>query len=73
MQDLSFEDAYAQLETTVEALQTDKLSLEQALASYQEGVKLAQYCHDLLQKAELTVQQLKVDTMGTLTVEPLEL
>jgi exodeoxyribonuclease VII small subunit len=73
MQDLSFEDAYARLETTVEQLQAGELSLEQALASYQEGVKLAQYCHDLLQKAELTVQQLRVDTVGNFTVEPLEL
>jgi exodeoxyribonuclease VII small subunit len=72
MEQLSFEEAFAQLEATVAALQDGQLPLEQALQRYQDGMKLAQHCNELLQKAELTVQQLNNDSTGTLSVEPFE-
>ena len=73
MEALSFEEAYAQLEAAVTALQDGQMPLERALHYYEEGMKLAQYCHELLQKAELRVQQLRVDEQGILVMEPLEL
>jgi exodeoxyribonuclease VII small subunit len=72
MEQLSFEEAFAQLEATVAALQDGQLPLEQALERYQDGMKLAQHCNELLQKAELTVQQLNNDSTGALSVEPFE-
>ena len=72
MEQLSFEEAFAQLEATVAALQDGQLPLEQALQRYQDGMKLAQHCNELLQKAELTVQQLNNDSTGVLSVEPFE-
>ncbi len=69
---LSFEDAFERLESAISALQDGKLPLEQALQQYQEGMKLAQYCNELLQQAELSVQQLSVDSNGTLLVEPFD-
>ncbi|EFH86467.1 exodeoxyribonuclease 7 small subunit [Ktedonobacter sp. SOSP1-85] len=73
MEALSFEEAFAKLEATVAALKDGQVSLEQALSSYQEGVTLVQYCNELLQKAELTVQQLQVDSEGTLSLQSLDL
>ncbi len=73
MENLTFEEAFAQLETAVAALQDGQMPLEKALEHYQEGMKLAQYCNELLQKAELTVQQLSVDSTGTLSIQPLDL
>jgi exodeoxyribonuclease VII small subunit len=73
MEALSFEEAYAKLEAAVAALREGQLPLESALQQYEEGVKLAQYCHELLQKAELRVQQLSVDEQGVLEISPLEL
>ena len=73
MDALTFEDAYAKLEQAVAQLQDGKMPLEKALHLYQEGMQLAQYCNELLQKAELTVEQLRVAADGTLSVEPLEL
>lgn len=73
MDTLSFEDAYARLEAAVTALQDGQMPLERALQYYEEGVKLAQYCHELLQKAELRVQQLSVDSQGMIVLQPLEL
>jgi exodeoxyribonuclease VII small subunit len=73
MDSLSFEDAYARLEAAVTALQDGQMPLERALQYYEEGVKLAQYCNELLQKAELRVQQLSVDSQGMIVLQPLEL
>lgn len=73
MENLSFEEAFAQLEAAVAALQDGQLPLEGALHYYEEGVKLAQHCNELLQKAELSVQQLSVDRNGTLSIQPLDL
>ena len=70
---LSFEEAYAQLEAAVNALQDGQMPLERALHYYEKGMKLAQHCNELLQKAELRVQQLGVDEDGTLVMQPLEI
>jgi exodeoxyribonuclease VII small subunit len=69
---LSFEEAFAQLEAAVAALQDGQMPLERALHYYEEGMKLAQYCRDLLEKAELRVQQLRVADDGRLVVESFE-
>jgi exodeoxyribonuclease VII small subunit len=73
LEELSFEEAFAQLEAAVAALQDGKLPLERALQYYQQGMKLAQYCNGLLQKAELSVQQLAVDSNGTLSLQPFDI
>jgi exodeoxyribonuclease VII small subunit len=73
MEELTFEEAFVQLEGAIAALQDGKMPLESALQHYQDGMKLAQYCNELLQKAELTVQQLSVDSSGTLSMQPLDL
>jgi exodeoxyribonuclease VII small subunit len=73
MEALSFEEAYAKLEESVIALRDGQMPLERALQYYEEGMKLAQYCNELLQKAELRVQQLSADEQGVLTIQPLEL
>ena len=73
MESLSYEEAFEQLEAAVTALQDGKLPLERALQYYEEGMKLAQHCDTLLQKAELSVQQLSVSGDGTLNIQPIEI
>lgn len=73
MEPLAFEEAFAKLEEAVAALQDGQMPLERALHFYQEGMQLAHYCNELLQKAELSVEQLRVDADGTFSVTPLEL
>ncbi len=72
MESLPFEEAFERLETAIAALQDGKISLNEALQHYQDGTNLVQYCNELLQRAELTVQQLSVDTTGTLSIVPLD-
>jgi exodeoxyribonuclease VII small subunit len=73
MESLSYEDAFAKLEAAVTALQDGKLPLDRALQYYEEGMKLAQHCDTLLQKAELSVQQLSVLSDGTLDIQHIEI
>ena len=56
--DLTFEQALAQLQKLVEELERGDGSLEESLARYEQGMKLAEYCNQLLDKAELRVQEL---------------
>jgi exodeoxyribonuclease VII small subunit len=72
MEALTFEEAFEQLEAAVEALQDGQMPLESALHYYEEGMKLAQHCNDLLEKAELRVQQLRVTNEGMPVLESFE-
>ncbi len=72
MDQVSFEEAFTQLEKAIAALRDGQMPLEQALEQYQTGVKLVQYCSDLLQKAELTVQQLNVAADGSFALDALD-
>ena len=58
-QDLSFEDALAQLEALVGKLETGQLSLAEAVTGYERGMGLAAYCTDLLGSAELRIRQVE--------------
>lgn len=56
--ELAYEQALAELETIVTALETDQHSLEQAVGLFERGQALAQHCATLLDQAELKIQQL---------------
>ncbi|MEW6717769.1 MAG: exodeoxyribonuclease VII small subunit [Chloroflexota bacterium] len=55
---LKYEQAYAELEKIVNALESDDHPLEEALALFERGQALARRCASLLENAELKVQQL---------------
>jgi exodeoxyribonuclease VII small subunit len=55
---LSFENAYQELEVTVQKLEEGNLTLEEAISTYERGIHLAQRCGDALDAAELQVQEL---------------
>ena len=54
----SFETLYRQLEETVAGLEQGGLTLEQALARFEEGMRLVQRCTQLLNQAELRITRL---------------
>ena len=56
--ELSFEQAYAELEKIVEQLEQGDLPLEQSLALHARGQKLATHCGVKLEQAELQVRVL---------------
>ena len=59
LEDLSYEEAFSELELIVSRLEGESKNLEESLALYERGQVLAQYCAALLEKAELRMEQLK--------------
>jgi exodeoxyribonuclease VII small subunit len=51
----SFEQSLNDLETLVEALETGDLPLEEALSTFEKGIKLTKECQQQLSKAEQKV------------------
>jgi exodeoxyribonuclease VII small subunit len=67
--ELAFEAAFARLEEIVGKLEAGDLPLDEALALFEEGQRLAAYCGAKLDEAELRVQ--KLSTLSA--VEPFDL
>ncbi len=55
----TFEQLYARLEEVTERLEGGDLSLEQSVALYEEGMKLAQQCQQLLGDVEQRIETLR--------------
>ena len=56
----TYEALLQRLEEAVARLEDGELSLEEALAAYQEGVALAAQCQKLLDTAEQRIEELRV-------------
>ncbi|MBI4771850.1 MAG: exodeoxyribonuclease VII small subunit [Chloroflexi bacterium] len=56
--DLTFEQAFAELEKIVAQLEQGSLSLDDSLALFERGQALAAQCAELLNAAELKIKQL---------------
>ncbi len=63
--DLTFEQAFAELERVVAQLESGDLTLEQSLALFERGTALARLCERRLDEAEQKVAQLSVAPDGT--------
>ena len=59
IESLSFEDAFRRLGETAERLETGGLPLAEAVAVYERGMALMQYCNRLLSETELRITQLQ--------------
>lgn len=55
---LTFEQALAELQRTVAALEAGGGDLESNIAHYERGMALIRHCHNLLDRAELRVRVL---------------
>ena len=59
--ELSFEAAFAELETIIAKLESGEMSLEESVELFERGRKLSDYCQEVLDKAELRVNRLSGD------------
>ena len=66
---LSFEKALARLEAIVEQLEDGKLTLEDSIARFEEGVGISRFLEGELARAEKRVQEL-VESGGAVTTRP---
>ena len=55
----TFEATYEKLKKAVEELELGPLPLDVAIARYEEGMKLAQLCDEILDEAELRIHVLR--------------
>lgn len=58
VEQLSYEAALSELEALVLDLESDEHALEDALAMFERGQALAHHCAQLLENAELKIQEL---------------
>lgn len=63
-QELSFEEAYAELEQVVEALEAGGATLDETLSLYERGIELASHCEAVLEQAELRVRMVQQNEDG---------
>jgi exodeoxyribonuclease VII small subunit len=70
VEELTFEQAYAELEQTAQALQQGQLALDDTLRLYERGSLLARYCLQKLEGVELKVAQLLTRADGSYATKP---
>ncbi len=70
--DLTFEQAFDEMEQIVRQLEDGQLSLDESLALFERGQALSARCQALLETAELKVQQLVPKAGGGYGLEPFE-
>ncbi len=60
----SFETAMGRLEEIVEAMESNKMPLEELLVRYEEGVKLVRVCQEKLEGAEKRIEMITKNAAG---------
>ncbi len=53
----SFEEALKELESIVSKLEDDSITLEESVKLYEDGIKLSRFCSEILNQAELRIEQ----------------
>ena len=69
---MNFETAMARLEQIVNLLEGGKVTLDESLKLYEEGVSLVRLCSDSLDKAEQRIKTVRLDGNGNSSEEDFE-
>ncbi|MFN2568070.1 MAG: exodeoxyribonuclease VII small subunit [Candidatus Dormibacteria bacterium] len=69
---LSYERALAELDTVISKLEKGDVDLDEAIACYERGSRLAQHCAALLDRTEQKVTQLVVGGSGRVIEKPID-
>lgn len=70
MDQLTFEQAYTQLEQITRQLEAGDLPLDTALALFEQGTQMAAHCEQVLSAVELRVRQILPDGAGGYQAAP---
>ncbi len=57
----TFEEAFAALQEVLSALETGTPTLDETVALYEKGMRLANLCEKLLEEAELRIRTLETE------------
>ncbi len=69
IKDLSYEAAFAELESIVDLLEQDSGDLQEALRLFERGQALSQHCSSLLDHAELKIKLLTGESLDEFEAE----
>jgi exodeoxyribonuclease VII small subunit len=69
VEDLTYEQALAELESTIATLESNQLTLDETMALFERGQQLTRHCIELLDMAELRVMKLSGDTLQDMPIE----
>lgn len=70
VQEVCFEDALGKLELIVDNLEVGNLSLEAALAKFEEGINISRFCVQRLAEIEAKVDLLLMEEQGQTVISP---
>ncbi len=56
---ITFEEAYNKLEEIAERLNSPKITLEESIVLFEEGIKLSKHCSEILDAAKQKIEQLE--------------
>ncbi|MDI9348892.1 MAG: exodeoxyribonuclease VII small subunit [Candidatus Symbiobacter sp.] len=70
-EDISFEDALRQLDEVVKRLEAGQDKLDDALAYYERGMALRQYCAVKLAAAQARIDRIEIGAEGQITLKPM--
>jgi exodeoxyribonuclease VII small subunit len=69
VEELTYEEALAELESIVETLEGEQNPLDEAMSLFERGQALVKRCSELLEGAELKVQELSGDALADFEAE----
>ena len=61
IEEMRFEDALQALETIVTSLEGDKVMLDDAVRSYEQGVRLVRHCERKLAEAKSRIDKVRIE------------
>ena len=67
-----FEDTLGELEKIVQRLEDPDVPLEEAVALFEDGIKLSRFCSQKLDEVEKRVDVLLKDEQGNLVTRPFD-
>lgn len=67
---LGFEEALAELERIVRALEDGRSRLDEAISLYERGTALKRHCEAKLREAQAKIDRIVVGSDGAVTAEP---
>jgi len=63
LSELTYEQAFSELESIVEAMESQQQPLDEAMRLFERGQALAQHCTSLLDNAELRIKELNTSKL----------
>ena len=61
MKKQTLEEAFTQLETVIDRLETEDISLEESFKAYKEGMELLEFCNSSIDRVEKKVLKMNED------------